>query len=56
MARKKVAAKTHVPKAKNARDELDKTERTDSTQAFLRLVGTLRGARDLSSKTGFRRS
>jgi hypothetical protein len=51
-----VAAKTGVPQGKIVRDQLEKARASSSRKSFMRLAGSVRGARDLSSRRGFTRS
>jgi hypothetical protein len=51
-----VAARTGVSQGKVIRDLLERARASRSTQAFMRLAGTVRGPRDLSSRKGFSRS
>jgi len=51
-----VAAKTGVSQGKLIRDQLEKARAGDSSQTFMRLAGTVRGPKDLSSRKGFSRS
>jgi hypothetical protein len=46
------AGKTGVPQGKIVRDQLEKA-RAASSQPFMRLAGSVRGARDLSTRKGF---
>jgi hypothetical protein len=50
-----VAAKTGVPQGKIVRDQLEKAKASSSAKSFMRLAGTVRGARDLSTRRGFSR-
>jgi len=52
----RVAAKTGVSQGKIIRDQLENARAGDSGQAFMRLAGTVRGPKDLSSRKGFSRS
>ena len=51
-----VAAKMGVSQGKIIRDQLEKAKASTSSQAFMRLAGAVRGAKDLSSRKGFSRS
>jgi len=51
-----VAAKTGVPQGKIVRDQLEKAKTGSPRQSFMRLAGSVRGPRDLSSRKGFARS
>lgn len=46
------AGKTGVPQGKIVRDQLERA-RAASTPSFMRLAGSVRGARDLSTRKGF---
>ena len=50
-----VAAKTGVPQGKIVRDQLEKARATGPRHGFMRLAGSVRGPRDLSSRKGFSR-
>ncbi len=50
-----VAAKTGVPQGRIVRDQLEKARSTSPRQSFMRLAGSVRGSRDLSSRKGFSR-
>jgi hypothetical protein len=50
------ATTTGVPQGKIVRDQLEKAKATSARQSFMRLAGTVRGAKDLSSRKGFSRS
>ena len=50
-----VAAKTGVSQGKIVRDQLEKARAGAPRQSFMRLAGSVRGARDLSSRKGFSR-
>ena len=49
------ARKAGVPQGRIVRDQLEKARAANQRQAFLRLAGSVRGARDLSSRKGFSR-
>jgi hypothetical protein len=51
-----VAAKTGVPQGKIVRDQLERAKAGSPRQSFMRLAGSVRGPRDLSSRKGFARS
>ena len=51
-----VSAKTGVPQGKIIRDQLEKAKAGGAGQPFMRLAGSVRGPRDLSSRKGFSRS
>ena len=46
------ARKTGVPQGQIVRDQLEKARAT-SAQPFMRLAGSVKGARDLSTRKGF---
>jgi hypothetical protein len=50
------ARRAGVPQGRIVRDQLEKARAASQRQAFLRLAGTVRGPRDLSSRKGFSRS
>jgi hypothetical protein len=50
-----VAARTGVSQGQIVRDELERARAEGSEKGFLRLAGTVRGPRDLSSRKGFAR-
>jgi len=50
------AAKSGVSQGKLVRDQLEKARASNGAQAFMRLAGTVRGSKDLSSRKGFSRS
>jgi hypothetical protein len=52
----RVAAKTGVAQGKIVRDQLEKAKAEDSSRPYMRLAGTVRGAKDLSKRKGFSRS
>jgi hypothetical protein len=49
------AKTTGVPQGKIVRDQLEKAKATSARQPFMRLAGTMRGPKDLSSRKGFSR-
>ena len=49
------AAKTGVSQGKIVRDQLERARASSSRQSFMRLAGSVRGPRDLSSRKGFSR-
>jgi len=49
------AASTGVSQGKIVRDQLEKARASRSGKAFMRLAGSVRGPRDLSSRKGFSR-
>jgi hypothetical protein len=51
-----VAARTGVSQGKIVRDQLEKAKASSPRQSFMRLAGSIRGPRDLSSRRGFSRS
>jgi hypothetical protein len=50
-----MSAKTGMPQGKIIRDQLEKARAAQSGQSFLRLAGSVRGPKDLSSRKGFTR-
>ena len=50
-----VAAQTGVSQGKIVRDQLERAKASSSRQSFMRLAGSVRGPRDLSSRKGFSR-
>ena len=50
------ARRAGVPQGRIVREQLEKARAASQCQAFLRLAGTVRGPRDLSSRKGFSRS
>ena len=50
-----VAARTGVSQGKIVRDQLEKAKATSSQRPFMRLAGSVRGPRDLSTRKGFAR-
>ena len=52
----RVAARMGVSQGKVVRDQLEKARASGSSQPFMRLAGSMRGPRDLSSRKGFSRS
>jgi hypothetical protein len=50
-----VAAETGLSQGQIIRDQLDRARSSRSGKSFLRLAGSLRGPRDLSSRKGFSR-
>jgi hypothetical protein len=51
-----VAARTGVPRGRIVRDQLERARASRAGQPFMRLAGSVRGAKDLSSRKGFSRS
>lgn len=49
------AAKSGVSQGKIVRDQLEKAKATGAHQSFMRLAGSVRGPRNLSSRKGFSR-
>lgn len=49
------ARRAGVPQGRIVREQLEKARSASRRQAFLRLAGTVRGPRDLSSRRGFSR-
>ena len=47
------AAKTGVPQGRIVRDQLEQAKARSATQSFMRLAGTVRGPKELSSRKGF---
>jgi predicted DNA-binding protein len=45
-----------IPKGRIVRDQLEKARKSTEAPQFMRLAGTVKGARDLSSRKGFARS
>jgi len=45
-----------VPRSRIIREQLDKVRKRGGEQSFMRLAGTVRGARDRSVRKGFARS
>jgi hypothetical protein len=52
----RAAAETGVSQGKLIRDQLEKAKASDSPRSFMRLAGSVRGPRNLSSRKGFSRS
>ena len=50
------AARMGVSQGKVIRDQLEQARARSSHQGFMRLAGTVRGSKDLSSRKGFSRS
>ena len=42
-----------VPQSRIVREQLEKARAASATQSFLRLAGSVRGPKDLSSRKGF---
>jgi hypothetical protein len=49
------AAKTGVSQGKIVRDEVERARASNRRPSFMRLAGTVRGPRDLSTRRGFSR-
>ncbi len=49
------AARTGVSQGKIVRDQLEKAKAGTTGRAYMRLAGSVRGPRDLSSRKGFSR-
>ncbi len=45
-----------MPRGRIIREQLEKARASGGEQSFMRLAGTVRGARDLSARKGFSRS
>ena len=50
-----VSAKAGVPQSRIVRDQLEKAKAVDRGKGYMRLAGSVRGARDLSTRKGFTR-
>jgi hypothetical protein len=50
-----VARQTGVPQGRIVRDQLEKAKASGARRSFMRLAGSMRGPRDLSSRKGFTR-
>ena len=50
------AAKSGVSQGKVVRDELERARAGNRAQTFMRLAGSVRGPKDLSTRKGFSRS
>jgi predicted transcriptional regulator len=51
----RLAAETGVPQGRLIREQLEKARASQPSRAFMRLAGSVRGPRDLSSRKGFAR-
>lgn len=51
-----LAAESGVAQGKIVRDQLEEARARRAGRSFLRLAGTVRGAKDLSSRKGFSRA
>lgn len=49
------AARTGVSQGKIVRDQLEKARQNAASQSFMRLAGSIRGSKSLSSRKGFSR-
>lgn len=50
------AAETGVSQGRIVREQLERAKTAGSVRSFMRLAGSLKGPRDLSSRKGFSRS
>lgn len=50
---KETSARTGVPQGAIIREQLESASRDSDVPAFMKLAGTVRGARDLSARKGF---
>ena len=50
-----VSAQAGVPQGRIVRDQLEKARAADRGKGYMRLAGSVRGARDLSTRKGFTR-
>ena len=50
-----VSKKSGIPRGRIIREHLERARATRPEQSFMRLAGTMRGARDLSKRKGFSR-
>jgi hypothetical protein len=48
--------KSGIPKGRIVREQLEKARKGGKAPSFMRLAGTVKGARDLSGRKGFSRS
>ncbi len=51
-----VAAATGLSQGQIVRDQLEKAKKGGAVKSFMRLAGTVRGPKDLSSRKGFSRA
>jgi predicted DNA-binding protein len=51
-----VSKRSGIPRGGIIREQLEKARNSSADQSFMRLAGTVRGARDLSTRKGFSRS
>jgi len=49
------AKRSGMPRGRIIREQLEKARASGGAQAFMRLAGSVRGARDLSARKGFSR-
>jgi hypothetical protein len=52
---REVSEQSGVPQGRIVRDQLEKARAGGGRKGYLRLAGSVRGARDLSRRTGFSR-
>jgi predicted transcriptional regulator len=52
---KHVSKRSGVPRGRIIREQLEKARDSGGEQSFMRLAGSIRGARDLSTRKGFSR-
>jgi hypothetical protein len=45
-----------IPKGRIVREQLERARNSGKSPSYMRLAGTVRGARDLSARKGFSRS
>jgi predicted transcriptional regulator len=50
-----VSKRSGVPRGRIIREQLERARASRPEQSFMRLAGTIRGARDLSKRKGFTR-
>ena len=51
----RTSARARVPQGRIVRDQLEKARASDKQPGYMRLAGSVAGARDLSSRKGFTR-
>lgn len=51
----RTSSRTGLPQGRIIRDELDRARTASPDRPFMRIAGSVRGARDLSSRKGFAR-
>lgn len=51
----RTAAETGLPQGRIVRDQLERARTEETEPAFMRLLGSVEGPRDLSSRKGFTR-